>query len=93
MKETTLRGVMANWPPTAGAGLSEAPIAELNDVIRRASVSRGGHLVLSLARDQMVFTAAEQIDDNHVEAVRRLAPHLREKTIEVAGRCVLKTDE
>jgi len=74
MAEVTLREVMTNWPPTTGAGLPDAPIAELTDVIKQAFVSREGHLVLSLSRNEESFTAAEQIVDGQVEAVRRITP-------------------
>lgn len=92
MAETTLREVVTNWPPTTGAGLPDARIAKLTDLIKQASVSREGHLVLSLSRNQESFTAAERISDNQVESVRRITPQLREKTIEAAGRLVLKTN-
>lgn len=90
MAETILREVMANWPPTVAAGLPDAPIVELTDVIRQASVSKEGYLVLSLSRDRRSFTAAEGISHDRVDAVKRLTPQLPGKNIVMAGRLVLR---
>lgn len=89
MAEVILQNIMANWPPTTGAGLSDAPIAEPTDIIKHARVSREKYLVLTLSRGQESFTATERIVDGQAEAVRRIAHQLCQKTVEAAGRLVV----
>ena len=97
MSAPTLREIMTNWPPTAKAGLPDAPLLEFTDVIKQASVVTIGSseefFVLHLSRGKENFVATENIPDGYVNAVKRAAPQLIGRTIKTAGEMVIDTDQ
>lgn len=94
MVQILLKDVMSIWPPSAGAGPIDSPIAQLADVISRATINHKGQqafLILSLEQGPRVI--ATPIPDNYVAAIQRILHLLAGLTIEKAGQNEIITEQ